>query len=294
VSRPTTLPLSHLLLALAVVAIWGTNFVVIRIALDTFPPLLFATLRFVLSFLPALALVLRPAVPWRYLAAYGLLIGVGQFGLVFIAMDGHITPGLASLVVQMQVFFTILIFVWRAGEQVRLYQWGALALGLSGIGLIGANSGGTTSWLGLGLTLAAALSWGAGNYVARAAGAVNMLGFVVWSSLFAVPPLILLSMAFEGPANIGAALASAGPIAWAAAAWQAIGNTLFGFAAWGWLLQRHPAATVSPIALLVPIFGMGTSALILAEPFPLWKLAAAAFVMAGLALGLLWPRFGRR
>jgi len=276
------------------VAIWGTNFVVIRIALDTFPPLLFATLRFVLSFLPALALVLRPAVPWRYLAAYGLLIGVGQFGLVFIAMDGHITPGLASLVVQMQVFFTILIFVWRAGEQVRLYQWGALALGLSGIGLIGANSGGTTSWLGLGLTLAAALSWGAGNYVARAAGAVNMLGFVVWSSLFAVPPLILLSMAFEGPANIGAALASAGPIAWAAAAWQAIGNTLFGFAAWGWLLQRHPAATVSPIALLVPIFGMGTSALILAEPFPLWKLAAAAFVMAGLALGLLWPRFGRR
>jgi O-acetylserine/cysteine efflux transporter len=78
---------------------------------------------------------------------------------------------------------------------------------------------------------------------------------------------------------------------WAAAIWQAVGNTLFGFAAWGWLHQRHTAATVSPMALLVPVFGMSASALILAEPFPFWKFAAAALVMSGLALGLLWPRF---
>ena len=287
-----SIPLPHLLIALAVVAVWGTNFVVIRLALDELPPLLFAALRFTVSLVPAILFLKRPAIPWRYLAAYGLLIGVGQFGLIFIAMDGRITPGLASLIIQMQVFFTIGIFVWRGGERILGFQWAALLLGLSGIALIGANTSASTTPLGLGLTLAAALSWGAGNYVARAAGRVNMLAFVVWASLFSAPPLYLLSFLFEGPAAIGAALETASLQGWAAVLWQAVGNTLFGYAAWGWLLQRHSAATVSPLALLVPVFGMGTSALLLSEAFPIWKLAAAGLVMSGLAVSLLWPRFG--
>jgi O-acetylserine/cysteine efflux transporter len=290
VKAGSPLPLPHLLIALAVVAVWGTNFVVIRFALDEVPPLLFAALRFTFSLLPALLFLKRPQVPWRYLAGYGLLIGVGQFGLIFIAMDGRITPGLASLIVQMQVFFTIGIFVWRGGERITGVQWAALLLGLAGIALIGANTNSATTPLGLVLTLAAALSWGAGNYVARAAGPVNMLAFVVWASLFSAPALFVLSFAFEGAPAIAQALATASMASWAAILWQAAGNTLFGYAAWGWLLQRHSAATVSPMALLVPVFGMGASALLLAEAFPLWKLAAAGLVMSGLAVSLLWPR----
>ncbi len=288
--RSASLPPAHLLIALAVVAVWGTNFVVIRVALDEFPPLLFAAVRFTLSLFPALLFVRRPDVPWRYLAAYGILIGVGQFGLIFIAMDGRITPGLASLIIQMQVFFTIAIFVWRGGERILPAQWAAMLLGLAGIALIGANTSATTTPLGIALTLAAALSWGAGNYVARAAGPVNMLGFVVWASLFSAPPLYLLAFLFEGGGEMGDAVRGASTVAWGAAAWQALGNTLFGYAAWGWLLQRHSAAAVSPMALLVPVFGMGASALLLAEPFPLWKLVAALLVMAGLAISILGPR----
>ena len=289
-SRATALPLPHLLLALAVVAVWGTNFVVIRVALADFPPLLFAALRFTLTVFPALLFVRRPNVAWRYMAAYGLLIGVGQFGILFIAMDGRITPGLASLIVQMQVFFTIGIFVWRAGERILPAQWAALLLGLAGIALIGANTSASTTPLGIALTLAAALSWGAGNYVARAAGPVNMLGFVIWSSLFSAPVLLLLAFAFEGGPVLLKSLRSADAAAWAAAGWQALGNSLFGYAAWGWLLQRYSAAAVSPIALLVPVFGMSASGLLLGEPFPLWKLAAASFVMVGLGISILWPR----
>jgi O-acetylserine/cysteine efflux transporter len=136
----------------------------------------------------------------------------------------------------------------------------------------------------------AALSWGAGNYVARAAGPVNMLGFVIWSSLFSAPVLLLLAFAFEGGPVILGSLRSADAAAWAAAGWQALGNSLFGYAAWGWLLQRYSAAAVSPIALLVPVFGMSASGLLLGEPFPLWKLAAASFVMVGLGISILWPR----
>jgi O-acetylserine/cysteine efflux transporter len=289
-SRHSSLPLPHLLIAIAVVAVWGTNFVVIRAALDDFPPLLFAALRFSLTLFPAMLFVKRPAVPWRYLAAYGLLIGVGQFGFLFIAMDGRITPGLASLIVQMQVFVTIGFFVWRAGERILSAQWAALILGLAGIALIAANTNATTTPLGIALTLLAALSWGAGNYVARAAGPVNMLAFVIWSSHFAAPPLFLLAFAFEGVPASMQAIANAKVGSWAAVAWQTVGNSMFGYAAWGWLLQRYSAATVSPMALLVPVFGMSASAAFLGEPFPLWKLAAAALVMTGLAVSILWPR----
>ncbi len=284
------LPLRHLLLALAVVAVWGTNFVVIKLALGHLPPLLFAALRFTLAALPAVLFLPRPAVSWGNLAAYGLLIGVGQFGVMFIAMHGHITPGLASLVIQLQVFFTIGLAMYFSGERLLRVQWLALLLASGGIGIIVAHTDGSTSLLGLGLMLLAALCWAGGNLVARQAGRINMLAYVVWSSLFAAPPLAALSLLLEGWPAISHGLQAADTWTWLAVTWQALGNTLFGYAAWAWLLARHPAASITPTALLVPLFGMGGAALWLGEDLPAWKLGAAALVIAGLALNLLWPQ----
>ncbi|MBP9150269.1 MAG: EamA family transporter, partial [Rhodoferax sp.] len=146
----TSLSLRHFLLALAVVAVWGSNFVVIKLALAHMPPLLFATLRFMVVVLPMVLLLPRPAVPWRNLAAYGLLIGVGQFGLLFVAMNGHISPGLASLVIQVQVFFTIGLALLMAGETLQRVQWLALALAASGLAVIMTHTDGSTTPLGLG------------------------------------------------------------------------------------------------------------------------------------------------
>ncbi len=286
----TSLPLRHFLLGLAVVAVWGTNFVVIKLALGQMPPLLFATLRFAAATLPAILWLPRPAVSWANLAAYGLLIGVGQFGLMFVAINGHISPGLASLVVQMQVFFTIGLAMLLSGERARPVQGLALVLAAGGLGVIFSNTDGSASPWGLGLMLLAALSWAGGNMVSRAAGRVNMLAYVVWSSAFAVPPLLLLTLGLEGWGPVRTALQQADALAWSAVLWQAVANSLFGYAAWGWLLARYPAATVTPLALLVPVFGMGGSALWLGEGLPAWKLLAAAMVVGALALNLLWPR----
>ena len=284
------LPARHALLALAVVAVWGTNFVVIKFALASLPPLLLAVLRFALVFLPAAFFIRRPAVPWRKLAAYGVLIGAGQFGLLYIAVAGRISPGLASLVVQVQVFFTIGLAMAVAGERMRRFEVLALLLATAGIVVIGTHTDADTSVAGLLLVVGAALAWALGNQVARTMGRVDMLGVVVWSSAFAVPPLLALSLGFEGPARMLHAVQAAGAAAWLAVAWQSLGNSLFGYAAWGWLLARHPAATVVPTALLVPVFGMSASALALGEALPAWKLAAAALVLGGLAINLLWPR----
>jgi len=288
------LPLPHILLALAVVAVWGTNFVVIRWGLDGLPPLLFATLRFAASALPWLLFVPRPRVRWQTQAAFGVLLGVGQFGLLFLAIQGHISPGLASLVVQMQVFFTIGLSLWLMGERVRPYQLLGLLLAVSGLGIIGLHLDASVTLAGVALVLCAGFCWACANLVVKQAGQVNMLHFMVWSSVYAVPPLLLLSLWTEGPAAIGTALSNAGPIIWASVLWQAVGNTLFGYGAWNWLLARHPAAAVTPMALLVPVFGMGSSALMLGEALPGWKLGACALVLAGLATIVLWPRLRSR
>ncbi len=289
----STLPVRHFLLAVAVVAVWGTNFVVIKLALAQLPPLLLATLRFSFALLPAVFFLKRPAVPWRNLATYGVLIGAGQFGLLFIAMNGHISPGLASLVIQTQVFFTIAMAMRAAGERVQAFQWLALLLAGAGLAVIATHTDGSTTPLGLAIILVAAFCWACGNMASRQAGSsghVDMLAYVVWASAFAIPPLLLLSLAIEGPARIASALAHADAVAWGAVVWQAVGNTLFGYAAWGWLLARHPAATITPMALGVPVFGMASASWWLGEPLPGWKLAAAALVLGGLALNLLWPR----
>lgn len=281
------LPLRHFALAVAVVAVWGSNFVIIKFALAHLPPLFFAALRFSLAFLPAAIFIARPKVPLLHVASYGVLIGVGQFGLLYLAIKDQISPGLASLVVQVQVFFTIGLSMHFRAERIRPLQWLALLLALVGIGWIVRHTDGTTTLPGIGLVLLAALSWAAGNTVSRAAGKVNMLSFMVWSSAFAVPPLLILSLLFEGVDAMRAGFVDADAATWLAVLWQSLGNTLFGYGVWAWLLSRHPAATITPMALLVPVFGMISAAIVLAEPMPNWKLQAAALVIGGLLLNLL-------
>lgn len=279
------------MLALAVVAVWGSNFVIVRLGLNQFPPFLLAGLRFTFSALPGVFFLRRPRVAWRNLIVYGLLIGGGQFGLMFFALDGHISPGLASLVVQTQVFFTIFLSMARIGERLRAYQVAACLLAVVGIVVILMHVNHSTTPFGLVLVLIAAACWATGNIVARESGARNALAYVVWSGLFSAPPLLAIALLRNGPVGIAHVLAHATLGGWAVVAWQALGNNWFGYASWAFLLSRYPSATVSPMALLVPVFGMTTSVLWLGEPMPGWKLAAAGLVIAGLAISVLYPRW---
>ncbi len=288
-NKAASLPLSHVLLAIAVTAVWGSNFVVIKLALADLPPLLFATLRFCFAFLPAALFIRRPNVPWSHLAAYGSLSGAGTFGLVYIAMQHDISPGLASLVIQTQVFFTIGLSMWLRRETIYLPQIVALGLAVTGLVIILVNGGHDATYLGLTLTLLGALSWGISNLIIRASGNVNMLAYIVWASVFSIPPLLTLSLIFEGWPAIQFGLQHAGWLTWVVVLHQSVSNTMFGFASWCWLLSRHPAATVSPFGLLVPVFGIASSALFLSEPLQPWKLLAAGLVFSGLVLNITWP-----
>jgi O-acetylserine/cysteine efflux transporter len=272
------------------VAVWGTNFVVIKLSLEAFPPFLFAALRYTFAFLPLAFFIPRPKVSWGNMCAYGVAIGVGQFGILFFAIDGRISPGLASLVIQTQVFFTIGFAMFFAKERLRFYQAVAVSIAMTGLGTIALHTDASTTFLGLALVVFAGLSWGIGNTVSRRAGSINLLSYVVWASAFSLPPLFLISWIFEGGwEQISTSIITAPMGAWLGVFWQSWGNTVFGYAAWAWLLSKHPAAVVGPAPLLVPIFGMGASAYFLSEPLPLWKILAAGLVITGLIVNLFWP-----
>ncbi len=266
------------------VAIWGTNFVFIRIGLDELSPFTFAALRFCLVAFPLVLLLPKPSTSWLNLISYGLFIGLGQFGLLFWAMNGDISPGLASLIIQMQVFFTVLLSAAVFKEAVSKVQLVSLLICFVGLMIIIVFTDATTSLWGISIVLVAGLSWACGNLVVKQAGAVNILPFIVWSSLFSIPPLFILAFFGEGGSEIFNDIARLSLSGWLVVLWQSIGNTMLGYGLWNLLLGRYSAASVTPWALLVPVFGMAASAIALNEAMPWWKWLAASLIMLGLII----------
>lgn len=282
--------IAHQLVALLVALIWGTNFVFIRYGLDELEPFTLATLRFMLVAFPLILVIPRPRTSWLHLASYGLFIGFGQFGLLYWVMQDDITPGLASLILQMQVFFTVLLALLLMNETILRQQLIALCVAFSGLALILAYTDGQTTHLGVAVALLAAASWACGNMVIKKAGDVDILAFLVWSSLFSIPPLALMAWYSDGFEGITRDLLHASWKAWSVVVWQSVGNTMIGYGLWNMLLNRYSAATVTPWALLVPVFGMSASAVMLAEPMPWWKLLAMVLIFTGLALNMTASR----
>lgn len=292
--RPTAadMKLRHALLAVLVAAIWGANFTVAKIALQSFPPLLLAAMRFAISCLP-IFLLARPQISWTRLVATASTLFVGQFGFLFVALKTGMPAGMASVVTQSQAFFTIVFAALWLGERPTSRQLTGAAIACCGLALIASTVGsqGATA-LGLALTTAAALSWAIGNLCLRGAGKVDMLAMIVWLSLIPPAPLFALSIAFEGPAAIGHAFASASWSAVGALLYLSVVVTLLGYGIWARLLNLYPAGAVAPFGLLVPVFGLICAGVVLDEHIGAERFAGAALVLVGLlALCVPLPRF---
>ncbi|MFI6872947.1 EamA family transporter [Streptomyces sp. NPDC050400] len=275
---------AHTGLAVLVAALWGVNFVVIDIGLDHFPPLLFCALRFLLAAVPAVFLVGRPCVPWRWIVGVGLALGVGKFGLLFIGMNTGMPAGLSSLVLQVQSVFTALIAFAFLGERPGPVRVLGMAVALSGIAVAAVDEGGSGPLGAFALVLVAAAFWGVSNVLTRKASPGAPFNFMVWSSAVPVLPLLVLSLLFEGPARDAGALRDLDLPGAGAILFVALVTTLFGFSAWSRLLQRYDASTVAPYSLLVPVFGMSSAALFLSESVSPLRWCAGALLVAGVAL----------
>ncbi len=288
------MPIRHIVLALSVALVWGLSFIAIRWGVDEVAPLLLTALRYVFAALPAVFFVKRPAVGWPLLIGYGLAIGVGQFGLLFLAIKLGMPAGLSSLVIQLQVFFTIFLAFAFFGERPGIAQLGGAAVALVGIGVIAVERLEGAALLPRLLTIGAAGCWGLGNMVGKAAGRIDMLGVVGWSALIPPSPQFLASWLLEGPVAHPLAMEHLTLKGIGSIAFMAYIATLFGFGAWAWLLSRYSTGQVAPFALFVPVAGIASAALFLGEAITGVEIIGSVLVFDGLLINVFGPRLLRR
>ncbi|MFD9140216.1 EamA family transporter [[Kitasatospora] papulosa] len=280
----------HIALAVLVAAGWGVNFVVIELGLAHFPPLLFSALRFLVAALPAVFLVGRPTVAWKWIVGVGLSLGVAKFGLLFVGMDQGMPAGLSSLVLQVQAVFTALFAALFLSERPGGRRVLGMGIALAGIAVAAVDEGAGGPVLAFVLVVLAAACWGVSNVLTRKAAPRDSLNFMVWVSTVPVLPLLGLSLLFEGWDRDVEALAALDRTGAGTVVYVAWISTVLGFAAWGFLLRHHPASSVAPFTLLVPVFGMSSAALLLDEEVGPLRWCAAALLVGGVALTSLARR----
>jgi len=284
--------------ALVVTALWGFNFVVIAVGLQEMPPLLMVALRFIFASLPAVFFVRRPKAGWGGLIAYGLFLGVGQFGLLFTAISWGAPAGLSSVILQAQAFFTALLAVGFLGEKFRWNHAVGLVTAGAGLVLLGLTKtpagGFSVPWPALVLLILAALMWASANIVMRKFGPVDAFGVTVWSSLVPPIPLLLLSWWLEGGDRIASSLGHLGWVGIGSVAYLAVLSTLVAYGLWNTLIARRGASAVAPFSLLVPVFGVSSAWLVLGEALTPLHLAAAGLILGGLVVHVFGGRWARR
>jgi O-acetylserine/cysteine efflux transporter len=279
--------------AVSVAVVWGLTFIAIKVGVSQTSPLMLSALRFVFAAFPAVVLIAPPkAPPWK-VALYGLLLGVGQFGLLFTAIHAGFPVGFASLVIQAQAFFTVALAWLLLREWPRRTQIIGGLVAFAGLAVIGSARLAGASLGPFALVVLASLSWGSANVLAKTAGKVDMLAFTVWSSLAAPAPLLALSLAVDGTAPL-VALAHPTLKLVGSVLVVAYAGTVFGVGLGARLLAHYPAANVAPFALLVPVVGMAAGTVVFGEPSTPVELGGGVLVMAGLALNLVGDRALRR
>jgi O-acetylserine/cysteine efflux transporter len=274
----------HVVLAVLVAALWGFNFVVIAVGVESFPPLFLSALRFAFAAVPMIFFVGRPKVAWRWILAIGLVLGIVKFSFLFVGIDVGMPAGLASVVLQSQAFFTALLSAALLSDRPRPVQLAGMAIAFCGMGVIATDLGVGSSLLGFALVVAAAAMWGLANVLMKQAAAEDMLNLMVWVSVVPPIPMLLISLLFEGPQAIGAAASSLDWLGVGSVLYLAYVSTILGFGIWGFLLRVYSANLVAPFSLLVPVFGMASSAVLLGETFDPLSLLGAVLVIVGLVL----------
>lgn len=298
-STTSAMSMADLAAAVTVVVIWGLNFVAMKLALREFTPMQLGATRYAFAAMPLLLMIRRPALPLRWVAAYGLLQGLGQFGLLFMALRLGMTAGLASVLMQTQVFFTALMAFAFLGERLSRPMLGGLIFALAGLAcfgievVAGRGTSADVTLAGLLLTIGAAGMWGASNILARHLQRhypdYNPIQFVVWSSLAPVLPFLLLTWLVDG-AGAQHQWMDASISAWAGAAYLGWFATVMAYGLWTGLLKRHPANQVAPFGLLVPVVGLLAGMLLLNESLSGWQLAGTAWIAAALVIILIAAR----
>ena len=289
--------LFHIFLGVLIAAAWGINFVFVKFGLNELPPLLLCGLRFLFVSFPLAFFIKKPNVPFRTLLTYSTLTFTIQFSLLFLALNLGMPAGAASLVFQIQIFMSLFIASIVFNEKPEKIQIYGGIIAFIGIIFVWMDLNQPTTIAGLLIEIVAAGAWAVGNIYSKKMHQENALSLVVWGCLLATPPLMLLSLIFEGPSLIISSLSNATWISIMSVAYTTYITTGVGYALWNKLLGHYPVTTVIPFTLLVPVFGLVSSMIVFDEKLTANKLTATIIILSGISINIfsskilkLWNR----
>ena len=283
----------HSLLALLVVVIWGANFVIIDTGLEGVPPLLFLAMRFLAVSIPAIFFIKPPTIGWKNIVLIGSFLSLGQFTLLYLALSLGMPPGLASLLLQTQVIFTIVVSAVFLREHPTRRQLIGTIVGMLGLGIVVVGHSAAAPWLPLVVTLGSGLAWSIGNVLARRAKAASGLGLAVWSGAIVPLPALGLALVVDSPPVVWEAFTHLSTVAILSTLYTAAAASLICYGIWNTLLAKYPTSAVVPFTLLVPVVGIITAWIVQHEQPSGTELVGGAIMLAGLAAAVVQWRARR-
>jgi O-acetylserine/cysteine efflux transporter len=276
----------HLVLAILVTLVWGVNFPITKLGLRSIDPFVLTGIRFALAAIPLVFFIKRPAIKFSYVAAYGFIFGLGMWGVINYGIQVGVSPGIASLIIQLSVFFTMGWGALLFKEKLRGAQLIGALLALVGLAGIISTQQGEHAILGVLLIVLSAVAWSVGNVIIKKSGVKEIFSFMVWASLFPPIPLFFIAWLMQGAAPFENLHSSLDFTAVLSIVFQVYLATHFAYWGWNSLLKLYPVSTVAPLSLLIPVFGIGSSMLIIGEHISTPNLISIAIIIIGLAVGL--------
>ncbi|SMG54428.1 EamA family transporter [Paraburkholderia susongensis] len=276
----------HLALALFVTFVWGVNFPITKLGLDSMDPFVLTGVRFALAAFPLVFFIRRPSVHFGYVAAYGLIFGVGMWGAINYGIASGVAPGIASLIIQLSAFFTMFWGALLFRETLRPAQWvGAIVVLIGLIGIFLAQKG-AHQVFGIALVVLSAIAWSIGNVIIKKSGVKEIFSFMVWASLFPPLPLLLGAWWIGGGQPFVMTWRNIDGVALFSLAFQVYLATHFSYWGWNSLMKLYPVSMVAPLSLMIPVFGILSSILLIGERVQPLEWASILVIIVGLAIGI--------
>ncbi len=271
----------HVAIFVAIMAIWGLNFVVAKVGLEQLPPLLMIGLRWALVAVMLLPFVKPPRGHWREVLVVSFTLGFVHFALMFTGLR-EIDASSAAIAIQLQVPFAALLSAVVFKDMIGWRRALGMAIAFIGVALIAGEPRLDGHYLALAMVIAAACIWSVANVQIKLMGDIDGLTLIAWIGVFATPQMALGSYLIED--GQAAALAAADWRAWASVAYQSVFVVGIGYGAWYWLLKRYAVNQVMPFMLLMPVFGVASGVAFLDEPLTIALVGGAALTILGVGI----------
>lgn len=271
--------------AVLVMTIWGANFSVIGLGLHSIDPFTMTLLRSLFCAFPLVFFIKKPKnISYSTLAIYGILFGVGMGGGLNLAMNQGLSAGVSSVLLQFSAFFTIFLGYLFLKERVTKIHIAGIIFSSVGLFMSASSPGEQSTATGIALILFAAFSWALCNLIVKLTKPEDMFSFIIWSSLFSAPALLLITLIIKGTQPLQELHSS---ITWQGTLsilFQSYITTILGYMIWNNLIKKYPTCAIAPLSLIVPVAGIITSHLFLDERLSLAQGLAITCIFTGISI----------